>query len=89
MRIADNPDGTLRARSLPGAVLDNAGEAAAQAVRLAKEGIAITTGSHTHYAPVDTLCIHGDTPGAVDFARSVRAALLNAEIKIEKFGGKR
>jgi UPF0271 protein len=86
---AYNPDGSLRARSLPGAVLEDAGEAASQAVRLAQQGIAITTGSHTHYAPVDTLCIHGDTPGALDFARAVRAALLNSEIKIEKFGSSR
>jgi len=38
--------------------------AAAQAVSLAQQGIPIAAGSQTHYVPVDTLCIHGDTPGA-------------------------
>jgi 5-oxoprolinase (ATP-hydrolysing) subunit A len=83
---AYNPDGSLRARNLPGALIEQASEAAAQAVSLAQLGIPITTGSHTYFAPVDTLCIHGDTPGALDFARAVHAALEDAEIKVQKFG---
>ncbi len=86
---AYNPDGSLRSRSLPGAVYSRPEDAAAQAVSLAQQGIPITFGSQTTYAPVDTLCIHGDTPGAVEFARAVRAALETAGIKIIGFGSKR
>lgn len=60
---AYEPDGSLRARARPGAVLDDPQEAAAQAERLAKAGRG------------DTLCVHGDTPGALAIARAVHARL--------------
>jgi UPF0271 protein len=60
---AYEPDGTLRSRRLPGAVLTDAAVAAAQAVALAGDG------RHA------TLCVHGDTPDAPVIARAVRAAL--------------
>jgi UPF0271 protein len=63
---AYEPDGSLRARSLPGAVHTDPAVAAQQAVELAATG---------RYA---TLCIHGDTPGAPRIARAVRDALVAA-----------
>ncbi len=60
------PDGTLRSRKLRGAVIEDAGEAARHAV-------AIVRRLHP-----DTLCIHGDTPGAEAIAKSVAAALRQA-----------
>ncbi|WP_292671021.1 5-oxoprolinase subunit PxpA [Nocardioides sp.] len=54
-------DGRLLPRDRPGAVLDDPDEIAHHAVRLA--------------ATVDSLCLHGDTPGAVAHARAVRRAL--------------
>ena len=57
-------DGTLRARSLPGALIEDPAEAAAQAVRLARSGT------------IDTLCVHGDTPGAAAIASAVAKALI-------------
>jgi len=59
-------DGTLRPRTLPGAVHTDPEVAARQAVELAATG---------RYA---TLCIHGDTPGAPRIAAAVRAALTAA-----------
>lgn len=79
---AYNPDGTLRSRRLPGAVLEPA-EAVAQALRLAQHGVTIETGHGQVQAPVDTLCIHGDSPGAVEIARAVRQALLQAGIPLQ------
>jgi 5-oxoprolinase (ATP-hydrolysing) subunit A len=73
---AYNPDGSLRSRRLPGALIEDPAEAAAQALRLAARGVPITSGSQTVYAPVETLCIHGDSPHAVEIARAVRQALL-------------
>ena len=57
------PDGTLRSRKLPGALITDPREAAAQALRLAREGNA------------QTICVHGDTPGAVAILRACREAL--------------
>jgi UPF0271 protein len=67
-------DGSLVPRSQPGAVLHDPAAAAAQAVRLARRGRA------------QTICLHGDTPGAALIARSVRAALEQAGIEIAPLG---
>lgn len=63
-------DGTLRSRRKTGAVLTDPAAAADQALRLAREGRA------------ETLCVHGDTPGAPAIARAVRAALESAGIAV-------
>jgi len=57
------PDGTLRSRKLPGALITDPAEAAAQAVRFANAGSA------------ETICVHGDTPGAVAILKACREAL--------------
>jgi UPF0271 protein len=61
---AYEPDGSLRSRALPGAVHTDPRRAARQAVDLAASG------------RVQTICIHGDTPGAPAIASAVRAALV-------------
>jgi 5-oxoprolinase (ATP-hydrolysing) subunit A len=58
------PDGTLRSRKFPDALITDPQAAAAQAVRLAEEGV------------VQTICVHGDTPGAVQILKACREALL-------------
>jgi UPF0271 protein len=57
------PDGTLRSRNLPDALIVEPWVAAEQAVSLAREG------------RVETICVHGDTPGAVEILRACREAL--------------
>src|SRR5690606_14630546 len=57
--------GALRARDLPGALLCDPQEAAAQAVRLARgEGVVAADGTVISLT-ADTICLHGDTPGAL------------------------
>ncbi|GAP15921.1 uncharacterized protein, homolog of lactam utilization protein B [Longilinea arvoryzae] len=73
------PDGSLMPRSQPGAVLESPVEVARNAVRLAQAGIG--TGA------IDTLCLHGDHPRAVENARVVRDALQLAGIEIARFSG--
>lgn len=68
---AYTPDGLLVPRSEPGAVLDDAAAVADQALRLAPQ--------------VDSLCVHGDSPGALDLARVVRAALVEAGHEVAPF----
>jgi 5-oxoprolinase (ATP-hydrolysing) subunit A len=57
------PDGTLRSRKFPDALITDPEAAAAQALRLAREGVA------------QTICVHGDTPGAVEILKACREAL--------------
>ncbi len=65
---AYEPDGRLRSRALPGALLTDPAAAAAQAVRLA--------------GGVQTLCVHSDTPGAAAIAAAVRRALEEAGFQV-------
>lgn len=75
-----NPDGSLMNRRLPGALIHDPQQAADQALRLVREGIATPTG----IVQVDTLCIHGDSPGAVEIAQAVRARLQAAGIELRQ-----
>lgn len=75
---AYNPDGTLMPRNLPGAVLHNPAAVAANAVRLAREGIRF--GEKVIFP--DTLCLHGDNETAAENARLVREALAAAGIAV-------
>ena len=68
---AYTPDGLLVPRSESGAVLTDAASVADQALRLAPQ--------------VDSLCVHGDSPGALDLARAVRAALADAGHHVTPF----
>lgn len=61
-------DGRLVPRSEPGAVLDDPSAVAAQAVSL--------------IGAVDSICVHSDSPGALDLARAVRAALEGAGVEV-------
>lgn len=72
------PDGQLMPRSQSGALILDPKQVAKNAVRLAQEGIAASGGR----TQIDTLCLHGDNPEAVENARQVRHALEEAGIVI-------
>ena len=79
---AYNADGTLAARDLPGAVLTDPAVVARRAVSMVTTG-RVTAIDGTEIAlTLDTLCLHGDTPGAPELAASVRAALQAAGVTI-------
>ena len=79
-----NADGSLRSRREPGSVHDSPARAAAQAVQLARDHTVTTYEGTVISLEVDTLCLHGDTPHAVEFARAIYAALREAGIEIKK-----
>jgi len=79
-------DGTLRSRSLAGAVLTDSAEIAERAVRMARDGVVEAVDGAIISLRPDTLCLHGDTPGAVEHARAVRAALAAAGIVVQAVG---
>lgn len=68
-------DGTLVPRTAPGAVLDDVAAAAERAVRLVERGTVIASDGDEVEVAAASLCVHGDSPAAVDMARAVRAAL--------------
>jgi UPF0271 protein len=78
-------EGRLVSRREPGAVLDDPGRVAARAARMATEGRVGTVDGGEVAVAVRSLCVHGDTPGAVELARAVRAALEAAGVALEAF----
>ena len=70
-----NPDGTLVSRALPGAVLHDVDEVAERSVRMVVEGRARAITGEEIDVQAASLCIHGDTPGAVEMAAAIRKGL--------------
>ncbi|MGY1714523.1 LamB/YcsF family protein [Geodermatophilus sp. SYSU D01106] len=82
---AYTPEGTLVSRRLPGAVLTDADEITRRCVAMATGGeVRDVDGGLLRLAP-DSICVHGDTPGAVDIARRVRSALTDAGVDLAPF----
>ncbi|OAE00532.1 5-oxoprolinase subunit PxpA [Arthrobacter sp. OY3WO11] len=82
---AYRPDGTLLPRSEEGAVLHDVDAIVERAVRLAAKGEVVAVDGTVVQVRPDSLCIHGDTPGAVEMAAAVRAGLEAAGIELESF----
>jgi 5-oxoprolinase (ATP-hydrolysing) subunit A len=79
---AYNVDCTLVSRKIPGSLITDPARAAAQAVKMAMEGKVRTIDGVDVDISVQTICCHGDTPGAPDIVRSVRAALDKAGCRV-------
>ncbi|HZU13444.1 MAG TPA: 5-oxoprolinase subunit PxpA [Chloroflexota bacterium] len=77
---AYNPDGTLVSRRLPGAVIHDEEEVVRRAVQMVRTGRVRTIVGEEITLPVDTICVHGDTPGAAQLARALREGLEAAGI---------
>jgi len=82
---AYNADGTLVSRSLPGAVLHDPAEVAEHVLRMATDSAIRTTDGSILKIDADSICVHGDSPGAVAMAGAVKAALTGAGISIRPF----
>lgn len=82
---AYRPDGTLVPRTEPGAVIHDAGEVAARTLRMLEDGAITATDGTRRAVPMDSICLHGDTPGAMALARALRAALGAAGWRIAPF----
>ena len=78
-------EGHLVARSEPGAVLHDAGVAAERAVAMVDAGAVFAVSGKRVEVAVESICVHGDTPGAVAMARAVRAALERAGVTLRPF----
>ncbi|MDP5183945.1 5-oxoprolinase subunit PxpA [Blastococcus sp. BMG 814] len=81
------PDGTLVPRGSEGALVHDPAAVAERAVRMATEGTVVAVDDSPVRVEVGSVCVHGDTPGAVDLARSVRTALQAAGLRVGPFTG--
>ena len=82
---AYTPDGRLVSRRLPGAVLHDPDAIADRCVELARTGCVTAVDGSRIPMPARSVCVHGDTPGAVTIARRVRAALRAAGVAVRPF----
>jgi UPF0271 protein len=78
-------DGTLVPRSAPDAVIHDADAVAARAAGMAVEGAVTAVDGSRVPSVVQSICVHGDTPGAVQLAEQVRAALESAGLTVAPF----
>jgi UPF0271 protein len=78
-------DATLVSRRKPGAVLHDTAQIAERVVRMVQDRAVVSGSGKTIKVQLDTVCIHGDTPGAVEIARAVKAALKHNGIEIRPF----
>lgn len=82
---AYTPEGTLVSRREKGSVLHDPESIARRCVRIATEGVVDAVDGSTVPAPAASLCVHGDSPGAVEIGRRVRQALDAAEVDLSPF----
>jgi 5-oxoprolinase (ATP-hydrolysing) subunit A len=76
------PNGSLRSRKFADALIPNPHEAAEQALRIAQTGSVVASDGRQIRLEAQTICIHGDTPGAVKIAATVSEHLKNAGIEL-------
>jgi UPF0271 protein len=79
---AYDPDGSLTSRSKPGSVIHDAQQVVQRAVRMVRERNVIAVDGSTIALRADTICLHGDTPGAAALAGAVRKGLEAAGVQI-------
>jgi UPF0271 protein len=77
-----NPDGTLVPRSRPGSVIEDAEQVIAASLKMVLERKATAIDGTEISIEADTICLHGDTPGAVELARQLRGRMEAAGIQV-------
>lgn len=79
------PQGTLVARREPGAVLHDPAEVAARVVRMVTADEVVATDPTVVALSAESVCVHGDSAGAVEMARAVRASPAAASVEVQAF----
>jgi UPF0271 protein len=78
-------DGSLVSRTIPGSVLTDPTVVSARAVRMMTAGEVETFDGGTIRLRADSICVHGDTPGALEIVRAVRRALTDRGLTLAPF----
>ncbi len=76
------PDGALVPRTRPDALLHDPAEAAARVLRMLRQGVVRAVDGSDIEVAAETICVHGDTPEAIGFARMLREELAQAGVAI-------
>lgn len=79
-------EGHLVSRQIEGAIIHDAERAAQRVLRMVSTGTIETLSGKSLATPVDSICVHSDTPTAVAIARRVREALEGAGVRVQPFG---
>lgn len=79
---AYSPDGSLAPRSAGGAVIHDADDVVTRALTMVHEGRVVATDGSVLSLAVDTLCVHGDTPGAAELTAQLRAGLERQGVEV-------
>jgi UPF0271 protein len=80
------PDGSLTPRSVPGAVIHDVEQVVARAVRMVRDAHVTARDGTRVPLQIDTICVHGDTPGAPALAQALREGLEAAGIRVAPLG---
>lgn len=83
---AYRPDGTLVPRTQPGAVIDDAAQVLTRVAAMARDRAVIAIDGTRVPITLDTICVHGDTPGAADLAARIRSTLAASGIDVKSIG---
>ncbi|MGY1804273.1 LamB/YcsF family protein [Blastococcus sp. SYSU D00922] len=81
------PEGRLVPRHEPGALAEDPAAVVERAVRMVTDAVVTAVDGSTVPMPVESICVHGDTPGAAQLARAVRTALTDAGVTVRSFVG--
>jgi UPF0271 protein len=76
-------DGTLAPRDKPGGMIEDAAKSVKQALAMVEEGYVTSLSGKRVPVSADTLCLHGDQPGAVAFAMEIRRAFSEKNIQVK------
>ena len=79
-------EGTLVSRKIAGSVIHDVSEVVTRVVRMVKDHSVISITGKEVPIQAQTICVHGDTPGAVDMVQALRRALENENIAVKAFG---
>ena len=82
---AYDPDGSLTSRTKPGSVIHDTQRVVDRAIKMVRDNKVVALHGSTIALQADTICLHGDTPGAADHAKAVRRGLEAAGITVGSF----
>lgn len=79
---AYDPDGSLTSRTTPGSVIHDTPAVVERAIKMVRDKQVVAVDGSTISLQADTICLHGDTPGAAEHAKAVRKGLESAGIAV-------
>lgn len=84
---AYNPDGSLVSRKHPNAIIQEPQKVMERAIKMVKEGTVLAiNGEVVNLGEVHTICVHGDTPTAIELAKALKKGLIKAGINVKPVG---